>query len=90
MSEKINREIEVLREIAEYIKAIDNSVTYSIEDNEDNDLVVDFYVFAFDWVMLSGINEIAKKHNMKVGFSVEPYSQKTVKLVLVISEVSEQ
>jgi hypothetical protein len=90
MSEKIIREIETLREIAEYIKTIDPAVVYAIENNEDNDLIVNFYTFGFDWTMLSGIQSIAKKHHVNVGFNVEPYSQKTVKLTLVISEVSEQ
>jgi hypothetical protein len=87
MSEKIIREIETLREIAEYIKTIDPAVVYAIEDNEDNALVVDFYVFGFDFTMLSGIQSIAKKHHVNVGFNVEPYSAKAVKLILIISEV---
>jgi hypothetical protein len=86
----IKEKIETLQKIVEYIRTIDPAVVYGIENTEDNDLVVNFYVFGFDWTMLSGIQNIAKNNNLKVGFNVEPYSQKAVKLTLVLSEVVEE
>jgi len=89
MGEKINREIETLKEIAEYIRMIDPAVDFSI-DYEDNSLIANFYTFGFDFTMLSGIQAIAKKHGVEIGFNVEPYSQKTIRLTLILSEVSEE
>lgn len=88
--EKIEKAISVVKEIADFLKTFDSAIVPEYEGTEDNDIIVNFYIFGFDWTMLSGINEIAKKHNMRVSFNVEPYSNKTLKLVLVINEVSEE
>lgn len=77
--------VETMKEIAEYLKMFDPASIYEIESTEDDDLVVNFYTDGFDWVKLSGLQDIAKKNNMKVGFNVEPYSQKAIRLTIILS-----
>jgi hypothetical protein len=86
--EKIEKAIGIVKEIADFLKTFDRAIVYEHEGIEDNDLIVNFYIFGFDWTMLSGIQSIASKNNMKVSFNVEPHSGKTLKLTLVLSEVS--
>jgi hypothetical protein len=88
MSARAENMVRVFERIASYLKTIDPAVVYGIESTDD-DMVVNFYVSGFDSFMLSEVQRIASQHSAKVSFSVEPYSQKAVKLTLVLSEVTE-
>jgi len=86
----IDKKMEVFKEIAEYLNKIAVGALPSIEENGNDKLVANFYIFGFNSAMFSVINEIAKKYNMKVSFDVEPSTNVTVRLILVINEVSKE
>ncbi|MCI4408091.1 MAG: hypothetical protein JHC26_03280 [Thermofilum sp.] len=90
MSERISKKLGVFGQIRDYIKTIDPAVVSEIEDATEDELVANLYTSGFDWVILGEIQRIAKANNVRVGFSVEPYSQTAIKLILVISEVAEE
>jgi hypothetical protein len=88
MSARVEDMVRVLEQIASYLKTIDHACVYGIEETEDNVLTANFFVSGFDGFMLSEVQRIASQHNARVGFSVEPYSSKTLKLILVIEVAS--
>ena len=88
MSAWVENVVRVLEQIASYLKTIDYACVYEIEEAEDGVLTANFYVSGFDGFMLSEVQRIASQHNAKVGFNVEPYSSKTLKLTLVIEVTS--
>ncbi|MCI4409736.1 MAG: hypothetical protein JHC26_11645 [Thermofilum sp.] len=85
-----DKKLEVLGKIRDYIRTIDNSAVVEIEDASEKELVANFYINGFDAFMISEIQNIAKKDGYKVSFNVEPYSSIVLKLVIVLSEVSEK
>jgi len=84
VEKEIKRRLEIVKKIADYIKMIDPAVTYEIEDTEE-ELVVDFYTFGFDGFMLSKIQSIARENGFKADFCVESYSQKAIRLTIILS-----
>jgi hypothetical protein len=89
MSVRAENMVRVFERIASYLKTIDPACVYGVEETEDSVLTAVFYVAGFDGFMLSEVQRIASQHSAKVGFNVEPYSSKALKLTLVIEVVEE-
>ena len=85
ITSQIEKMVETMKDIWEYIKMIDPAVVYEIEDYEDGALVVNFYTFGFDGFMLSKIKDIAGKNSFKADFCVTSYSQKAIRLTIILS-----
>ena len=86
----VDKKMEAFREIAEYLNKISVGALPSIEERENDRLVANFYIFGFTSDMLNNIQRIAREHGCEVSFDVEPSTNVTVRLILVISEGGEK